>query len=144
MSDPVGGLREMARVTRPGGIVAASTWDLAGERAPISPYWQGVRAIEPENQGEAHLPGAAEGQLAALFAEAGLREVQAGELTIRVPLDGFDDWWAPFAYGVGPVGQHFAQLDDDARTELRAACRRLLPDGPFELSATAWLAVGRT
>jgi hypothetical protein len=34
-------------------------------------------------------------------------------------------------------------LDEPARAELRERCAKRLPDGPFELSATAWLATGR-
>ena len=40
MTDPVTGLREMARVTSPGGVVAACVWDHAGGRGPVSPFWQ--------------------------------------------------------------------------------------------------------
>src|SRR5919112_6586530 len=39
MTDPVSGIREMARVTRRGGIVAACVWDYAGERGPLGPFW---------------------------------------------------------------------------------------------------------
>ena len=39
MSDPVAGLAEMARVTRPGGFVAACVWDQAGGESPLYPFW---------------------------------------------------------------------------------------------------------
>ena len=32
MSDPAAGVREMARVTRPGGVVVACVWDHGGGR----------------------------------------------------------------------------------------------------------------
>ena len=36
MADPVAGLREMARVTRKQGVVAACVWDHAGGQGPLS------------------------------------------------------------------------------------------------------------
>ena len=72
MDDPVTALREMARVTRPGGLVAASVWDYAGARSPLSVFWSAVAELDPDHPGEAGLAGARPGHLAELFAAAGL------------------------------------------------------------------------
>jgi SAM-dependent methyltransferase len=144
MADPVAGLRDMARVTRPGGVVAACVWDHNGGRAPVSVFWQAVRDLDPDAPDESDLPGTREGQLAELFTAAGLHDIKPGVLTVRVRLAGFADWWEPFTYGVGPAGDHVRRLDDRARAELRDRCRQLLPMvGPIDITASAWTALGQ-
>lgn len=143
MTDPVAALREMARVTRPGGLVAASVWDYAGARSPLSVFWDAVAEFDAGHPGEASLAGARPGHLAELFTSAGLGRFESGELTVRVTLSGFDEWWDPFTLGVGPAGVYLAAQDEQRQTELRERCARRLPDGPFEVSATAWLVTAR-
>ena len=75
MTDPVAGLTEMRHVVRPGGVVAASVWDHAGERSPIADFWHVALDLDPAAHGEADLNGAREGHLAELFGAAGLDAV---------------------------------------------------------------------
>lgn len=144
MTDPVAGLREMGRVTRPGGVVAACVWDHAGSRGPLSVFWQAVGQLDPAAQDESDLAGAREGHLATLFAQAGLDQIQVTTLTVQVRQASFGDWWEPFTLGVGPAGAYVASLAPERRAALREQCRLLLPAGPVEISATAWAAVSRT
>lgn len=143
MRDPVRGLAEMARVTRPGGVVAACVWDHAGGGSPLSTFWQAVHDVDPEAPGERLLPGAREGHLAELFTAAGLHDVVPSTLTVTVPFTSVDAWWEPYTLGVGPAGAYVARLGADSREALRQRCAELLPDAPFEVAASAWCAVGR-
>src|SRR5215208_558619 len=108
MADPVAGLREMARVTREGGVVAACVWDHAGAQGPLSVFWEAARQVEPEVEDESELAGAHEGHLADLLEEAGLREIEDGVLSVRVPHQSFEEWWQLFELGVGPAGAFVA------------------------------------
>lgn len=143
MADPVAGLTEMARVTRPGGRIAACVWDHAGGSGPLSTFWQCVRALDPAAPGEAELAGTREGHLAELAEAARLRGIEPGRLTVDVPFAEFQDWWEPYTFGVGPAGAYVAALDDSGREALRAECERVLPPAPFTLSASAWSVVAR-
>ena len=143
MSDPVAGLREMARVTRTRGVVAACVWDHApGGNGPLVVYWEAAHEIEPNLADESERAGTREGQLAQLFVDAGLRDVEDAALEVRVVHRTFDEWWEPFTLGVGPAGAFTASLDDEQRHKLRERCRSKLPAPPFELSARAWAARG--
>ena len=142
MSDPVSGLAEMRRVTRPGGAVAASVWDHAGGRGPLSLFWQAARELDADIADESDLAGAREGHLAELFASAGLREIRDTALEVSVEHETFDEWWEPYTAGVGPAGAYVASLDPERRTELRERCRAALPNAPFVLTSRAWAARG--
>lgn len=138
MSDPVAGLREMARVTRPGGVIAACVWDHAGGKGPVSPFWRAVHDIDQEASNESDLPGSREGHLAELCAAAGLEDVESTSLSVTVPFATFADWWEPYTLGVGPAGAYLAGLDDGRREALRVRCAEELLPEPFTLRASAW------
>ena len=102
MADPVAGLREMSRVTRRGGVVAASVWDHAGDTGPLGVFWQAARELDPDVHDESALAGAREGHLAELFAEAGLAEVESTVLAARVEHPTFEEWWSRSPEASGP------------------------------------------
>jgi SAM-dependent methyltransferase len=140
MTDPVRGLREMARV---GGRVGATVWNHASATGPLSTFWRAVKDLDPDAADEATLPGTGEGDLGRLAREAGLHAVDEGRLTTSVPYSSFEEWWEPYTLGVGPAGDHVARLDNAGRAALRARCAELLPDGPFTVDATAWVVLAR-
>jgi SAM-dependent methyltransferase len=142
MTDAVTGLREMARVTRVGGLVAACVWDHAGDRGPLAAFWNAVHDLDPDTPGEATLAGAHEGHLAELFADAGLQQIESSSLTVTRRFATFDDWWQSYTLGVGPAGAYVSGLSDGDREALRDRCATVLPAATFEVSAMAWCARG--
>jgi SAM-dependent methyltransferase len=143
IDDPLAGLREMARVTRAGGVVAACVWDFT-DGGPIGPFWDAARALDPEVETGSVAPGSRAGDLADLFREAGIDDVVDSALAVDVEHATFEDWWEPFTLGVAPSGAYVAGLEPDRRTALRELCRERLPEPPFAVSAKAWVARGRS
>jgi SAM-dependent methyltransferase len=144
LPDPVAGLRELARATRPGGTVAASVWDHAGGRGPLTVFWDAAHELESGAADESALPGARSGHLTQLFQAAGLAEVDETLLTTSVAHPGFEEWWEPYTLGVGPAGRYVAALEPEDRARLRDLCRARLGGGPFTIPAGAWAARGVT
>jgi hypothetical protein len=144
MADAVAGLREMARVTRSPGVVAASVWDHAGGQGPLGAFWEAARALDPDVADESDLAGAREGHLEELFEAAGLQNIEATILSVSVEHPTFQEWWEPFRLGVGPAGSYTAGLDPDRQGQLRNLCHERFRNEPFVVTARAWAARGLT
>lgn len=143
MTDPEQGISEMSRVTRPGGVVSACMWDIAGGgMAMLSTFWEVARELDPAVAGERSLPGVREGDIGDRLRAAGLDAVVEGAVEAHVSYSGFADFWEPFTFGIGPAGRYLASRPDDHRERLREACRSRLPSGAFSLTARAWYARG--
>jgi SAM-dependent methyltransferase len=138
MADPVAGLAEMGRVTRPGGVVAACVWDHAGDGGPLTAFWRAVHELDPAASDESGLPGVRAGQLLELCGLAGLAAAHQHSISVTVSHATFADWWEPFTLGVGPAGSYAASLTPGRRELLRGLCRELLGSGPIRIRAAAW------
>jgi SAM-dependent methyltransferase len=142
---------EMVRVTRPGGVVAAATWDLRGGLPVFRMFWDTAAVLDPEaEQARASYQSGqltGPGELAALWRSLGLREVEQTSLMIRMEFENFDDYWAPLLGKTGPAGAYLDALPEDKRNELarwlRAAYLGGGADGPRSFAAVAWACRGR-
>lgn len=134
---------EMARVVRPGGVVAACTFDAEG--FPLAGiFWECAKQLDPGAPDDARLPLRRIDGLAALWSGAGLRDVRTGEIALEIDYDRFDDLWATFAEGAGPAGAWFVRQPEERRAALREAYLERLgrPRGGFSLPARAIAVVG--
>ncbi|HEX7255577.1 MAG TPA: methyltransferase domain-containing protein [Gaiellaceae bacterium] len=150
LADPEQGLREMSRVTRPGGVVAGCVWDYGGGMTMLRTFWESAAALDPERatpQMEQHtMRFSTPEELGELWRSTGLDDVDVKPIVVEASYEDFDDLWAPFPTGVGPAGAYTAALDADAQARLRGEFARRLgePEGPFSLTARAWCAVAST
>jgi ubiquinone/menaquinone biosynthesis C-methylase UbiE len=143
MADPDQGLREMARVTRPGGVVAACMWDLdEGGMTMLKTFWSAAQELDPTVKGERVRVGVSRGDIAERLRRAGLDDVEDGELEAQAGYTGFDDFWDPFTFAVGPAGAYLASLSEDDQARMRELLSSRMPAEPFTLTARAWYARG--
>jgi SAM-dependent methyltransferase len=148
MTDPVAGVREMARVTRSGGKVAAAVWDYAGEMTILRRFWDAALALDAgaaERDEGRCMPYCTPGELHGLGDAAGIADVEVAAVVVSAAYDGFDDLWRPLESGVAPSGAYVVSLTTDARDAFKQEFRRRLGagDDPFELTARAWVLTAR-
>jgi SAM-dependent methyltransferase len=147
--EPPAAVAEMARVVRPGGVVAAYVWDYAGKMELMRRFWDAAAALDPAaralDEGR-RFPLCQPQPLADLFTGAGLGEVDVRPIDVPTDFRDFDDYWSPFLGGQGPAPGYAMSLDEGRRAALRDRIRSTLPitaDGTIHLAARAWAVRGR-
>jgi SAM-dependent methyltransferase len=146
VSEPQRAAREMARVVRPGGSVSACVWDFDDGMEMLRGFWDAALSLDPDAPDEARtLRFGRLGEIAELFASAGLEDIVEATLSVASTYGSFDELWNGFLAGVGPAGAYCVSLTEDDRDRLRTGlfARFGSPTGPFTLGAVARCAVGR-
>src|ERR1700752_4733756 len=139
---------EMARVTRPKGVVAAYVWDYADRMQLIRHFFDAAIALDPKTVelDEGHRFSICQPDaLRRLFQAAGLQNVEVFPIEVPTIFRDFDDYWTPFLGGQGPAPSYAMSLSEEKRSELREKIRAGLPfqpDGSIHLSARAWAIKG--
>jgi SAM-dependent methyltransferase len=148
VADPVGMVRELARVTSAGGTVATYVWDYAGEMQQLRAFWDAAVQLDPQaadlDQGRRY-PVCQPQPLQGLFARSRLAQVAVTAIDVPTIFPDFASYWTPFLGGQGPAPGYLKTLTEDQRNQLRERLRRQLPiapDGSIHLRARAWAVRG--
>src|SRR5581483_10185609 len=139
---------EMARVARPGGVVALYVWDYAGQMQLMRHCWDAAAALDPAAQEldeGRRFPVCQPDRLGELFRQAKLEAVEIRAIDVTTRFRDFDDYWSPFLGGQGPAPGYALSLSEERRAALRDRIRAGLPiaaDGTIDLIARAWAGRG--
>src|SRR6185436_11019265 len=135
--DPAVGVAEMARVVRPGGVVAAYGWDMPGGGFPYQSLQDEMRALgvpvsQPPSRDASRLD-----VMQSLWTGADLRDVETRAITVTRTYETFDDYWTIILRGPS-VAPKLAGMPPDELTFLKARMRaRLSSDAEGRITCKA-------
>ena len=141
MADADRAVSEMARVTRPGGVVAACMWAsdegmqlLHSIRAAAEKLGKPMHKVAYQTREE----------VSALFERSPLENIEISALRPTAAYADFEDYWTSVLGAPGNVGKYLGTLSDAERGRLGDECFAVVgkPSGAFELGGKAWAARG--
>ena len=141
-------LNEMARVTRPGGIVALYVWDYAGHMQIMRNFFDTAILFDERSadfDDGKNAPICRPTPLINAFGSADLVDVSIKALDIPTAFKNFDDYWSPILGGVGSAPKYCVSLDEPIRNKIKNSLQEKLPTGPdgeILLAARAWTIKG--
>jgi SAM-dependent methyltransferase len=120
--DPAKGVAEMARVVRPGGIVAAYAWDMIGGGFPYGALQAEMRELGVDVPVPPSPDASRIDAMRDLWTAAGVEGVETREIAVQRTFDDFDDYWATVLGGPS-VGPSLAAMASEDLATLRARMR---------------------
>jgi SAM-dependent methyltransferase len=146
--DPRKAIREVRRVTKPGGRISAAVWDYGDGMRMLRAFWDGASSIDAnaERLDEKHMPLCRAGELTELWRQGGLENVREQPQVITMRFESFADYWDAFLLGQGPAGVYVRSLNRDQVRALRDDVKgRVSPSAenvPIALPARVWSVCG--
>ena len=135
--EPAKGVGEMARVVRPGGLVAAYAWDILGGGFTLEPLQAELRAMGINPVLPPSAPASRIEALRTLWTDAGLTAVETREIPVQRTFANFDEFWAiaQLAPSLRPTTAAMSSQDMDLlKTRVHA---RLAADAAGRITYTA-------
>lgn len=129
MPEPAKGVAEMARVTRPGGLVATYAWDLSSGGFPYEPVYERMRAFGLPTSEPPHPEAAEAGEMLRLWSAAGLEAIEQREITVTRPYRDFEQYWQT-AVTAPRLAVVLDKQPPEALAELKDSVRAILPPAP--------------
>jgi ubiquinone/menaquinone biosynthesis C-methylase UbiE len=147
LPDPLKAAAEMARVVRPGGLVATYMWDFPGGGFPLEPISVALKSLNIATAPLSNIDASRQENMQTIWQQAGLQAI--GTQVIRIPIAyaDFDDFWDSNSAPVGTAGKAINDLTPKQRVQLKARLREQLPigaDGRIGYEAFANAVKGRT
>ena len=143
--DPAKGVAELARVTRPGGLVATYAWDVMGGGFPMEPLQAAMREMAMKPMLPPRPDASRTEALIELWNAAGIEAVETREITVNRTYADFEEFWtiSQFSAAIGPL---VAKMSAEDVESLRAKVKARLPadaSGRITYSARANAIKGR-
>jgi hypothetical protein len=92
--EPAKGVAEMARVVRPGGVIATYAWDLLGGGFPLEPIQAELRGMGISPVLPPSAPASRIEALRTLWTGAGVTAIETREISVQRTFANFDEFWA--------------------------------------------------
>jgi ubiquinone/menaquinone biosynthesis C-methylase UbiE len=143
---PEKGVAEMARVVKPGGLVASYAWDMPGGGFPMQSFRAQMRAMGLTPMGPPREDASRIDVLQKLWSDAGLEKIETMAITVHRTFADFEEYWGLTLKGSSSLGPMIAKMTPDESQCLKEGTRARLTaaaDGRITVEGRANAIKGR-